>query len=587
MIIAKPIFTLPDNPRRHGGGSTLGMVLKFLLALALVLCIALPSQTHAQAGRSTAHFATGHILVKPRNAVNDADFGALIGRHGGRDYGSLRATRMHIVTVEAGQEESAIQALALAPEVEYAELDRLVEPETTTANDPNYGNAWHLATLGAPTAWDVAKGSGVTVAILDSGIDGTHPDLVGNLVAGWNLVDNNSNTSDVYGHGTEVAGVVGALSNNGIGVTSIAWQTQLMPVRVAQTSGSAYISTIASGITWAADHGARIANASFATLTGSPSIQSAANYMRSKGGLVVVSAGNSGTLDTTTDSTAVISVSATTSSDALASWSSYGSYIDVAAPGSGIWTTKMGGGYAPVSGTSFSSPVTAGVLALMMSANPTLSNNDLETLLKNSAVDLGTPGYDQYYGHGRIDAAAAVDAATKFGVTIDTESPTASINAPTGGTVSSTIVVTAGADDNVGVARVELYAGTTLLGTSTTAPYTFTWDTTSTANGDTSLQVHAYDEAGNRGSSASVTVTVSNTSTVVSSPGVNVPDQQSGNSGGSGGGGGTDIQSVIGLLAALLASARRGRSIRRTITATVSRVAARLPAQKRYSRPAE
>ncbi|MHB8744936.1 MAG: Ig-like domain-containing protein [Gammaproteobacteria bacterium] len=478
--------------------------------LALALGLTLPVAMTAQAGPYPGRFAAGHILVTSRDTVATAAFTRAIGRYGATDRGRIRATRLHVVNVLPGQEQATVQALAFDPEVESAELDRLVDPEVTVANDPYYLNAWHLAKIGAPTAWDTAKGNGVIVAILDSGVDGTHPDLVNKMVPGWNLVDNNSNTSDVYGHGTEVAGVVGAASNNGIGVTSIAWGASIMPVRVALTSGSAYISTIANGIIWAADHGAQIANASFASLTGSTTIQSAADYMRSKGGLVVVAAGNSGTLDSTPNNSSVISVSATDSSDTIASWSSYGPYVDVAAPGAGIWTTTNGGGYSAVSGTSFSSPLTAGVLALMKSADPSLSNTVLESILKSTAVDLGTPGYDQYYGYGRINAAAAVAAAAAYNVTSDTTAPTVSITSPTGGTVQSTVAVTVAASDNVGVTRVDLYAGTTLIGSATTAPYSFAWDTKTVADGTVKLTAYAYDKAGNKGSSASVSVTVFN-----------------------------------------------------------------------------
>jgi thermitase len=499
--------TMTSSLYRYGdtSGAHLQRVL-FLLFLTLGIALSL----NAHAGARHERFAAGHILVTPRQSVDDAQFTALAARHGGKDHSRVSATRLHIIDVAPGQEEATVQALALDPQVKSAEVDRLVDPEITSANDPYFSNAWHLTMIGAPMAWDIAKGAGVTVAILDSGVDGTHPDLAGKLVPGWNLVDNNSNTSDVYGHGTMVAGVVGAASNNGIGVTSIAWEASIMPVRVALSTGSAYISTIANGIIYAADHGAQIANASFATLTGSPTIQSAANYMRSKGGLVVVAAGNYGVLDSTPNTDAVISVSATNSSDVLTSWSSYGPYVDVSAPGDSILTTTNGGGYAYVSGTSFSSPATCAVLALMKSANPALSNVTLEALLKSTAVDLGTPGYDQYYGYGRINAAAAVAAAANYSVTTDTQAPTVSISSPTGGTVSSTVTVNIAASDNVGIARVDLYDGATLIASSGTAPYNINWDTKTAANGATMLTAYAYDKAGNKGSSASVNVTVSN-----------------------------------------------------------------------------
>lgn len=504
-----------------------------MLTLALALGLTLPVSMTAQAEMRHERFAVGHILVKPRSRVADAEFTASVARHGGRDHNQdsgrvhiqSLARRPHIVDVTPGQEEVTVQAMALDPTVEYAEVDRVVQPEAINPNDIYYAYAWHLSKIGTPEAWNAANGSGVTVAILDSGVDPAHPDLIGNLVPGWNLVDNNSNTSDVYGHGTMVAGVVGALSNNGIGVTSIAPNTSLMPVRVAMTSGSAYISTIANGIIYAADHGAQIANASFATLTGSPTIQNAANYMRSKGGLVVVAAGNYGVLDSTPNNSSVISVSATNNNDSLTSWSSYGPYVDVSAPGEGIWTTTNGGGYSAVSGTSFSSPATCAVLALMKSANNSLSIAQLESILKSTAVDLGTPGYDQYFGYGRINAEAAVAAAVAAGGTstiIDSQAPAVSITTPTSGTVSATVTVSVAASDNVGVTRVDLYAGSTLIGSASTAPYTFSWNTKTTANASINLAAYAYDKAGNKGTSSSVAVTANNVVADTTAPSVTI-----------------------------------------------------------------
>ncbi len=451
MKIQDLISTVLDNTYAR-----LGAIRRIVVALLLIIFLAT-----AQAGE---RYTTGHILVKPSDVVTATQFAAVLAKHGARDQSRIHATNVHLVAVSPGMEQAMVQQFALEPGVDFAELDRQVDINTTTANDPYFSSAWHLQTIGASTAWDAAKGDGVTVAVLDTGVDGTHPDLQGKLVPGWNVVDNTSNTADIYGHGTEVAGVIGAASNNGIGVTSVAWNTMIMPVRVTDdsTTGSAYISSIANGVTWAADHGANIANASYATLYSSPTMQSAGNYMLSKGGLLVVAAGNSGTLDSSPSTTSMIPVSATDSNDALTSWSSYGPYVDVAAPGAGIWTTTRGGGYAAVSGTSFSSPMTAAVLALEKSANPGLSNTQLQSILENTAVDLGTPGYDQYYGYGRINAAAAVAAAVAAVAnnipTVDTQAPTASIVSPTGGTVSGTVTVTVNASDNVGVKLFVLYA---------------------------------------------------------------------------------------------------------------------------------
>jgi hypothetical protein len=279
-----------------------------------------------------------------------------------------------------------------------------------------------------------------------------------------------------------------------------------MPVRVTDTSGIGSLSMFSNGLTYAADHGARVANLSF-PVQSSSSTQTAAQYFVNKGGLVFNSAGNYGTLDTTPASSALVSVSATTSSDTIASWSSYGPYVDVSAPGVGIWTTSMGGGYSGVSGTSFSSPLSAGVAALMMSVNPSLAPAQVVSLLESSAVDLGTTGYDYDYGYGRVNAAAAVAAAASA-KSVDTQPPSVSITSPTGGTVSGIVPVNVTASDNVGVTRVDLLVSGTLLASDMSAPYAFSWDSTALAGSSASLVARAYDAAGNATSSTAVIVTV-------------------------------------------------------------------------------
>jgi hypothetical protein len=449
--------------------------------------------------------AKGRVLVHANAGLSDEAVDGIVKAHGGKAR-RIGKSDLFVVDLPGNASEVAVQArLAHNPHLKFAELDRRVEPGFA-ANDPYLGSQWHLSKINASAAWDVARGQGVTIAILDTGVAASHPDLAANLVPGWNVYGNNADTSDPHGHGTAVAGAAAAVFNNGQGVASVAGSAKIMPVRIADANAYAYWSTVAQGLTWAADNGARVANISYVGVAGSAAVQSAAQYMKSKGGLVIVCAGNNGKDEGITPSSTMIPVSATNSTDAKASWSSFGSFVAVSAPGQDIWTTTRTGGYQAWWGTSMASPVVAGVVASMMAAKPTLSAAQVESLLYSTSVDLGAAGRDPLFGHGRVNAYAAVAAAASA-VAADTQAPTASITSPGGGsTVSGDVTVNVSASDNVGVTRVELRANGSLLATDISAPYQFAWDTTKLANGNASLVATAYDAAGNSKASSSVTL---------------------------------------------------------------------------------
>ena len=260
---------------------------------------------------------------------------------------------------------------------------------------------------------------------------------------------------------------------------------------------------------YAADHGARIANLSFGAST-SLTLSNAALNFQTRGGVLTVSAGNDAFFNPAPDNPYEIVVSATDSADALASWSNTGNNVDVCAPGVNILTTARGGGYGYGTGTSFSAPLVAGVAALVVSANPSLTGAQVRDILKQSADDLGSPGWDPSYGWGRINADKAVLAATGATPT-DTTPPASTIAAPlAGGTVSGVATIAVTATDDVGVTKVECYINGALAGSSAIAPATFPWDTAAYANGSYTLQARAYDAAGNVGASATVSVSVQN-----------------------------------------------------------------------------
>ena len=484
-----------------------------LSALVVGLFGASAGGAHAAAPSQAAEgWAPGRVLLAPRAGLSQQELGNIVAVHGGKAR-RIGQSQIYIVDLPAGASETAVAAmLAHHPQIKFAELDRRVAPGFA-ANDPYVGSEWHIAKIGAPAAWDATQGAAVTVAILDTGVDGTHPDLASQMVPGWNFYDNNSNTSDVNGHGTAVAGAAAAATNNTVGVAGVAGQAKIMPVRIADPSAYAYWSTVAQGVTYAADHGARVANISYVGVAGSSSVQSAAQYMRSKGGLVVVAAGNNGINENITPTTTMIPVSATDSNDSLTSFSSYGSFVAMSAPGINIWTTTRGGGYQAWWGTSLATPITAGTVALMMSANPKLANSQVESLLYSTAVDLGAPGRDIYFGYGRVNAAAAVQAAlgSTSVATADTQAPAVAVSAPLGSsTVSGLVPVDVSASDNIGVNKVELRANGVTVATDTASPFAFSWNSASVPDGMATLIAYAYDAAGNSAASSPVSVNVAN-----------------------------------------------------------------------------
>lgn len=471
--------------------------------IALSLCALLVT------GQAAPQRVPGQILVKPKPGLSDAAWKGLLAAQGANEHSAIHQIDVHIVQVPPGNVDALLGALKHNPNIEFAEPDLLLPPETTP-NDTYYSLEWHLPKISAPAAWDVTTGSSnIIVAVLDSGVDATHPDLAPVLVPGWNIFDNNSDTSDVTGHGTGVAGNVGAVGNNAAGIAAVTWGCRIMPLRVADTNGYATSSMLASALAYAADHGARVANISFQA-TGSASLSSAGQYFQSHGGVVTVSAGNDGLFNASPDDPYLITVSATDSTDAVASFSSTGNIVDLSAPGVNIVTTVRGGSYGYATGTSASAPLVAGVAALVLSVNPALTGAQVQDILKQSADDLGPAGWDPGFGWGRLNAARAVQMAGA-GPVADTTPPLVSVSSPgPGTTVSNLVSIDISATDNVGVSAIVCMMNGVAVATNSAAPAMFSWDTTKYANGNYLLQGCAYDAAGNSSTSASITVAVNN-----------------------------------------------------------------------------
>lgn len=481
------------------------MISPSLRLAAALLCTGLVSASAAP------EFTT--LLLKPRAHVSETALAALLAAHGARETDRIPAINLRLLRVPAPAAERVLQSLAARDEIDYIEPDAVAHA-IATPDDPHFGSQWHLGKIQAPLAWDITTGdSRVIISVIDSGVNAGHPDLAGRVLTGYDFVNNDNDAHDDNGHGTAVAGVAAAATHNALGVAGLTWSSPVLPVKVLGADGSGAYSNIIKGITFSADSGARIINLSLGGTSSSKALQDAVTYAWNKSAVLIAAAGNNGNNTPVYPAacTHVVAVSATDSKDARPSWSNYGSYVELSAPGVSILTTHSATGYAHHNGTSFSSPVAAGVAALVASISPAASNAQIVDILLKNADDIGAAGYDVYYGHGRVNAARAV-AAARQAFAADTTAPSAYFGSPaTGATVSGTVTVSGDATDNVGVTRLELRIDGNLVASANASAISHAWDTRSVGDGARVLELRAFDAAGNVGTSTR-TVSVSNQS---------------------------------------------------------------------------
>jgi thermitase len=307
----------------------------------------------------------------------------------------------------------AIRAFKSSPYVEYAEPNYIAYI-SKTPNDSYWSSQWGMTKIEAPAAWDITTGSdSVTIAIVDTGVDLFHPDLSGKLVSGYDFVNDDSDPQDDYGHGTHVAGIAAAKTNNSAGVAGLSWGAKIMPVKAMNDYGTGEYADIGNGIIYAANNGADIINLSLSGPASSSVLEEAVEYAHDLGCVVVAATGNNNSsVGYPASYPEVIAVAATDSNDQRASFSNYGPEVDVAAPGVGIRSTYWWGGstYGWLSGTSQATPHAAGLAALIWSVSPGLNNTQVESIIKQTADDLGAAGRDNHYGFGRINARRALEA---------------------------------------------------------------------------------------------------------------------------------------------------------------------------------
>jgi subtilisin family serine protease len=312
---------------------------------------------------------------------------------------------LYVVSAPEGKRDEALAALAAARSVESVEREVVVDGLDTTPNDPDWPDQWGLRRAGFPSAWDVTHGSrSVVVAVLDTGVDAAHPELRDALVPGRDIVNGDSDPGDDEGHGTAVAGVVAARTNNRIGLAGACWACSVMPVKVLGADGMGTTADVAAGIVWAANHGARVINLSLGAPGTTEALSEAVAYALSMDVVVVASAGNSSSETPFYPAAApnVIGVAATNESDRLYSWSNRGPWVEVAAPGCSAapWPKN---GYVGFCGTSAAAPLVAGLAGLIRSAWPQAT-----AIQVAAAVADSVEGVPADVKRGRINAALAL-----------------------------------------------------------------------------------------------------------------------------------------------------------------------------------
>jgi len=312
----------------------------------------------------------------------------------------------------------AVREYQKDPALEYAEPNYIYHAQLTP-NDPRYGSQWDLPKIEAPAGWDITTGEGavIKVADLDTGVDYTHEDLSAKVDLGYDFVNGDSNPMDDNGHGTHIAGVIGAISNNGVGIAGVSWTARILAIKVLDINGDGNSLDISNGINYAVSHGAKISNMSFGESVSSSTIKAATDNANAAGLLQVAAAGNSGDSNPFYPAAYdyMISVAATDQNDIRSVWSggassNFGATIDVCAPGTNVLSTYLTSTYLSKNGTSMAAPHVCGLAALIMARNPSFTAAQARERIIGTCdnIDALNPGYAGLLGAGRINVARAV-----------------------------------------------------------------------------------------------------------------------------------------------------------------------------------
>lgn len=368
------------------------------------------------------------VIVKFRSQALSQQREKLIKELSLSKYENLKLKDTILLQVPKNRALELIKIFSKSPLVEYAEKDD-VAYAMEVPNDPYYSSQWGLDKIQAVGGWDVTHGSGgVLIAIADTGIDGGHPDLGAKIASSVDCTNlcNPVPPLDGNGHGTHVAGIASAITNNAQGIAGVGYESSLASVQVLDVSGSGYYSWVVNGIIWAADSGAKVINLSLGGTSSSSTLKSAVEYAWNKGVVLVAAAGNSGTTRRHYPAyySQAIAVAATDANDNKAYFSTYGSWVDVASPGLDIFSTYPGG-YSYLSGTSMATPFVTGLAGLTFGHNPTWTNSQVRNQIEAAADKIAGTGI--YWKYGRINVCKTLNCASLLLPSpLPTPTPTAS-----------------------------------------------------------------------------------------------------------------------------------------------------------------
>jgi hypothetical protein len=395
-----------------------------LIGLLIIVCFnAVEAQSNKEdnknynPGEIVVGFYTHLENLDPINVVNIDSF------QGYPIKDKIEVLNAAVLQVNKGEESNIISNIINSVYVEYAELNYIYKAYYTP-NDPKWKSQWGPKRINCEEAWDIQKGDdSFKIAIVDTGIDKNHEDLSGNYVSGgYDWVNDDNNPMDDDGHGAHCAGIAAAVLSNSKGIAGIA-QVQVMAEKVLSPSGGTS-ANVASGITHAADQGADVISLSLGSSNPSSVVEDACNYAYNNKGCVLVAASGNDYLPYIGYPAAystVIAVGATNQNDQRCGFSNYGDELELMAPGKDIISSVPSNGYEFHSGTSMATPHVSGVAALVLSEFPEEDNQWIRERLQDTAIDLGESGWDQYYGYGLVDAAAALGGGSPPGPSVTLE----------------------------------------------------------------------------------------------------------------------------------------------------------------------